>query len=43
MPYTHLTPHERYCIAHMIHARYSVRLIARRGLVRVRYCLKNQA
>ncbi|MDB2705434.1 IS30 family transposase [Pseudomonadota bacterium] len=30
MPYTHLTPHERYCIAHMHMAKLSVRLIAAR-------------
>jgi len=30
MPYHHLTPQERYCIAHMHSANFSVRLIARR-------------
>ena len=30
MSYTHLTPHERFCIAHMYCAKYSIRLIARR-------------
>lgn len=30
MPYQHLTPNERYCIAHQYMAKYSVREIARR-------------
>jgi len=29
MPYTHLTLHERYCIAHMHMAKYAIRRIAR--------------
>lgn len=29
MSYTHLTPHERYCVAHMHMAKYPIRLIAR--------------
>ena len=30
MSYTHLTAHERYCIAHMYMAKYAIRLIAKR-------------
>ena len=30
MPYTHLTPKERYCIAHLHMAKFSIREIARR-------------
>ena len=29
MSYTHLTAHERYCIAHMHMAKYAIRLIAK--------------